>query len=517
MSFFSRTWVRYTTVILILIVVGGIFLASKAGKKTPLLATVTRGTVTQEVSLTGSVKPLQALDLGFVTGGKVADIYVRTGDIVAAGDPLIALDASETSASLDQAKAALREAQANLASLIAGTRPEQITLDQVKVENDQQAVSDTKGILVNALQDGYTKMDDAVHNQGDQLFSNPLSSNPKFAYPLTDSVLQTRLESTRTLLESKLDYLQLIVFGLTPANDLSTSTAAEQSTLQLVSSFLEDLATAVNSLSTNANVSSADITAWKADISTARTNVSTATSNLSTDAKSVEDAIATQNVAQQQLALDRAGSTPQDIAADQAKVESAQANVVSIQAQLDQTVIRAPIAGVITNVVPLQGEVVTLGTTVVSMMSAHDFEIEADVPEVDIGSLTVGIPMTFTLDAFPDGNFTGKIIKIDPAEKIVEGVPTYTVTFSIDPTSVPIKSGMTANVTVVTAKKENVLTVPLRAVETRADGSYIGIVGPNNTRVETKIDTGLRGSDGTVEVSAGLSEGEQIFLDRATP
>lgn len=513
MNSFKKHWVRYSSLALLFILIIGLIFAARGGRKTETVAKVVRADVVQEVSLTGSVRSEESVDLGFVRGGKVAAVQVKVGDTVRPGQALVSLDTKEAYANYLQAEASLREAKANFESIKVGTRPESIAIDRVKVENAEQVYVDSKKLLLSSLLDAYTKAEDAVNNKGDQLFDNGKYA-PKFKYPLSDSVLQNRLETNRFLIEERLAELAAKINSVTFESDLAAVVALSQNALSLVSSFVADLATAVNSLNTSYNITAAVISGWKSDISTARTNVNTGISSLTSADKTSRDAFASLRLARHELILDESGATPQDIAAGEAKVSQVEANFRNAEAQLADMTIRAPIAGTITVVKPFPGEIVSMNEIVVSMINTESYEIEADVPEVDVGSLKVGMKMTFTLDAFSDAKGTGTIIKIDPAEKIVSGVPTYTIRFSIDPTKVPIRSGMTANITIVTNKREKVLAIPVRGVESRDDGTYVEIKGENGTRTEKKIEIGLRGSDGTVEVVSGLSEGEEIYLDR---
>jgi len=109
---------------------------------------------------------------------------------------------------------------------------------------------------------------------------------------------------------------------------------------------------------------------------------------------------------------------------------------------------------------------VAANAAVISVLSNAKFEIEANVSENEIAEVSLADPVAITLDVLgPSEKFSGRIIKIDPAETIVSGVVYYKVTSVFDVEDVKIKSGMTANLDIQTDKKENVLYLPYYVVK----------------------------------------------------
>jgi len=102
------------------------------------------------------------------------------------------------------------------------------------------------------------------------------------------------------------------------------------------------------------------------------------------------------------------------------------------------------------------------------------------------------------------------VVKIDPAETIIEGVATYKTTLQFEKSDGRIKSGMTANIDISTDKRENVLVIPQRAVVSEGAGKFVMVDNGTSNPEKRKIETGLRGIDGNIEVISGLSEGEKI-------
>ncbi len=108
--------------------------------------------------------------------------------------------------------------------------------------------------------------------------------------------------------------------------------------------------------------------------------------------------------------------------------------------------------------------------------------------------------------------FSGKVIKIDPAETVIEGVATYKTTVQFTQEDPRIKSGMTADIDILTAEKENVIAVPARAVINKNGQKIVRIlVGAENTIKEVEVQTGIRGSDGNIEIIRGINQGDRVI------
>jgi HlyD family secretion protein len=154
------------------------------------------------------------------------------------------------------------------------------------------------------------------------------------------------------------------------------------------------------------------------------------------------------------------------------------------------------------------------GTVGFSVISSNRFEVESNVPEVDIAKIKAGNVARVTLDAYgPDEIFGARVVKINPGETVIEGVSTYKITLSFDEYNEKIKPGMTANIDIETDKKEGVIRLPQRAI-TRDEGKSMIRIYPEEdgkTPEEKEIKTGLRGSDGMVEIISGVTEGEKVI------
>ena len=140
-------------------------------------------------------------------------------------------------------------------------------------------------------------------------------------------------------------------------------------------------------------------------------------------------------------------------------------------------------------------------------MATH-YLIRVNIPEADITKVKIDDHAIVTLDAYGSGEpFPAILTNIEPAEEIIQGVATYKSTLEFETQDPRIKSGMTANINIVTSEKTDVLAVPQRAVIRRGENRYIR-VEPE----ERKVEVGIVDSKGFVEITEGLSEGESVVV-----
>ncbi|MFC1598903.1 efflux RND transporter periplasmic adaptor subunit [Patescibacteria group bacterium] len=255
---------------------------------------------------------------------------------------------------------------------------------------------------------------------------------------------------------------------------------------------------------------------------TAQKNLESALANKElqiANAKSaLANALGAYNLAKAQLDLKKAPARSVDISYYQAQVDQVQAALDLSLKNLDDYLIYAPINGLITFVNYDVGEQIGVGLTtaetkpVISMLGKGAFEIEVDVPESDIIKVSLGDEVKVTLDAYGENEvFDGQVVFIDLAESLIQDVVYYKVTVAFEPSDLNIKTGMTANVDIITDKKENVIYIPNRAVKENEDGSkYVEILSFGSPK-SVDITTGLRGDEGT-EIKTGLKDNQEIII-----
>jgi multidrug efflux pump subunit AcrA (membrane-fusion protein) len=194
-------------------------------------------------------------------------------------------------------------------------------------------------------------------------------------------------------------------------------------------------------------------------------------------------------------------------------IKQKQSAVMEAESNLNDYYIRAPFDGVITKIDTKVGEIVSPDLSIVSMMSDGIFQIESFVPEVSISMIKIGSSASVTLDAYGDSQiFKAKVIYIDPAETMQDGVSTYKIKLIFDTQDPRILSGMTANILVISSLKNNVIVLPKGVIYERNGINFIQI--KNNKKIEEKeIKIGETSPLGQVEVVDGVNEGDIIILN----
>ncbi len=508
---FFRFFRRPRNIILAVIVLAIAAFFVFGGKKQQAadLITVKSGTITQDVVVTGDITSSENVDLSFQQSGTVAKVNVATGDKVNVGDILLTEDSSVLQAQLQQAEASVAQAEANLGILQNGATPQAVAVSVAEVSNAESALLGAGKSVVSTVQDAYTKADDAIYNQADQIFTNP-RTNPQLIFSVPDQQLAVNIQSERSGIESDFNAWNASLSNLTATSDLPVALKVTKGYLDDVQNFLADVASALNLVSPSGSTSATNLDTWKTDVAAGRAEVVTAIGSVVAAESTLNSDQTALAVAEKQLALKQAPATPDQIAADEAAVSQARAQVSLIQAQIKQTILRSPVAGTVTNVVPKKGEVVTAGETATSIIGSNSLEVEAYVAESDVAKLKVGDPVTLTLDALPGETFTGHLFSIDPAETIVNGVANYKVKVSFDTMDPRFKSGLTANLTIETQRKDHVLVIPQFAIVQNDQGTF-AIKVANGKQEQVPITLGIQDQNGNAEVVKGLQEGDQVL------
>jgi len=451
----------------------------------------------QQVSVSGKVVSAQEVDLGFSQGGRIAGVYVKVGQKVGAGATLATIENGDLRAGVLQKQAALESQQAKLASLKAGTRSEEIAVSESKVASAVTA-------LVNEIQDAYRVADASVRNTTDQFLNNP-RTNPQLTFPVSDSQVKTKVESGRVGAEVMLTVWQGAIAGLTPDSDLAAATSDAQKNLSQVAAFLSDANVALNRGLSNPSTPQATLDSYISAVATARTNVNTAISALSSAATTLD-------TAKKNLALAKAGSTAEDIASQEAQVNVAKADLANAQALLAKTIITAPFSGTVTLVEAKVGSIASANATQISLIAADSLQVESYVPEINVAMIAVGDRATATLDAYGESvPFDVKVVSVDPAETVRDGVSTYKTILQFLGQDARIRSGMTANVVITTDKREGVLSVPQGIVSERDGKKYVQ-VKTDDAITDREVVPGEVSSSGNIEILSGLSDGDVVVL-----
>ena len=508
--YFKKPIIYIPAIIIVLGVVAYLIFGPKATKYQ--YVSVTRDTVTEAVTVTGNTTPVGNVDLSFEAGGTVAAVYHDVGSAVSAGDAVVSLDKRDLSTQYAQAQAALDSQQAKLDSLQAGSRPEDIQVSQAALSKSQQDLANMYSSVSNTLNNAYTSAFDAYSNQLSGLFNNSNGGNPQFALSANNSqaasAAQTSLVSAHNELTTWQTEISNIPVAIDQANldsmlvNAGTHLAVVQDLMRKVFAIVTDPGTSASSPSI--------LTAYKTSVSVGLNETNTSVSSINSTMQSIASQKAVVQQAQAALALKRAGASAQDIAAQKAQVEQAQASLDSIGVKLSKASLISPIAGVVTVQNAKVGQVASPGQVIATVISVNNLEVDALVPEADIGKIAVGNKVDMTLDAFPGETFTGNLFYIDPAQTITGGVVDFKIKVSFDKADTRLKSGLTTNLTIKSKQDQNVLVLPQYAILQTDQGTFVEVV-KNGVMTQVPITTGIQDAAGKTEILTGVTEGQQVI------
>lgn len=497
---FSKKQIIWASAVLIVTLASIYLLSDKEPAATSNTTTAKHGTIVQEVSVTGRVKAAGAVDLGFEKSGRIQGSYVKVGDHVNRGALLAELESSS-------AAATLLEAEARLAELKRGSRPEELAVKEAELAKYEQDLANTYDGILDIALDAFSKSDDALHAKMTGIFSGFKTTSYKFTYQVCDSQLENTVTTGKQQAEYDFDTWreEIATASSLPKTSMEQSALLSQTEtrVETVKTFVENVS---RTLTLDCTATNTALDTYRTNINTARTNINTVLATINTKKQTITSLIATVAKVANELALLKAGTASEVIAAQEARVLGARGD-------LQKYKIYAPENGIVTSVEARVGEFASAATTLISIIADSLFEIEAKVPEADIAKVHLGDRAKITLDAYGnDAIFEAEVVAIDPAETIVDNVPTYKVTLYFAKNDPRIKSGMTANIDIATARKDGVIAIPQRAVINRDGEKFVIVVGESATTSEVRVATGLRGSDGTIEVTEGLNEGDVIVV-----
>ncbi len=218
-------------------------------------------------------------------------------------------------------------------------------------------------------------------------------------------------------------------------------------------------------------------------------------------------------LAQEELNLQGA-KLDNDIRLAEAGVAKAEANLREERTQLSYADITATIDGVVAFISTQEGETVVASLnapTFVTLIDMSRMEVTVFVDETDIGRVETNQKAVFTVDAYADKFFEGKVREIHPKAVIKDNVVNYEVILEINPKNISLlRPEMTANVVVTTDTRPNVLAIPKEALKKMGKKSF-AIVKLNGKVIEEPIATGWR-DGGFIEVVTGLKENDKVGI-----
>ncbi len=539
----------------VLIVVGiaavwGLASGRSGAEPTFTAAQVERRDLRQVVEAAGTVESTQAIELSFVSSGPIARVSAKVGDVVKAGALLASLADQKQAAQVAVAQGALLAARADLQRVSSGASSEELAVAAEQVAQAQSSLASAQSAqrsltqqrdadvanwrtsLAQSLESSLFVANRAA-DEAHEVITDDEASN---LYQITSASTYGNVLSDDAALRTTLAQAGARVAAVDASSDASLAAAAGEVSTALsdAQQLLTATLTLLRQVYPTVQFTQAELDALKTTVATQQANVSAGiaaleaarsalvnggasyVSQLDAAASAVVSAQSALSVAQAQQRSTAAPARSFELAQAQARVAQAEGDLQRTVATLEDYRLRAPADGTVTRVDVRAGEQAAIGQVAIAILGSVPFQIKLKVAEADVAKVSVGQVATITLDAFGESRpFPGSVAAVDQAPTLVDGVVYYHVTVVFTGEAKDVKLGMSADVDILTAVREQVLVVPARSIKSRGSELYVQ-VPTGETLSDRTVTVGLRGEDGLVEVTSGVSEGEQVVtLSRA--
>lgn len=492
----ARSWYVVLAITAVLLVIFLVMQSLSDAEKALITTTVERGDVTELVSVSGFIEAKNTAALAFPATGKVTEVFVDEGSVVAAGEVLATLASAQLVAERNEASAALSLTQAQLQETLAGATSETRAVSNTKVSNAEQNLTRVSSEQAEKVQNART----ALLSSGLEALSTKTDED---AAPPTISGTYSCLDEGE---------YQLSVYSSGGASGYSyrlsglesgTSEAATDQPAPLGSCGLyiqfdsDSLYNSSNWIVRIPNERSASYLSNKNSYELALQQQENAIA-------AAEDALA---LALEEANVVTASTRSEVVNQRQAAVDQARARIAAIDARLSDRSIVAPFAGVVTDVTVLPGETVT-SAPVITVLAEDAFELTARIPEIDITKIALGQAVSIVFDAKSDETLAGNITYISPLATEIDGVAYFETTVTLDTEPEWIRSGLNADLDILVGAATDTLRIPKRFVVTDDGQSSVLLKVGEAVRTQP-ITVEFSGNDGFVAVS-GVEAGDVV-------
>jgi len=413
---------------------------------------------TLKISVSGKIVPIQTVNISPKNPGILEKIYIKQGDKVEQGQVIARMDSKSIQAQILQSQANLEQFKAQLAQSKTGSRVEEISQAKARLGASEAQLAQA------------------------------LAGNR----PQEIEQIQAQVEAA----ESKVNYTGEQVKRY---QFLTLEGAVKQQELDQIKS--EDNAARANLREAQKRLSLMQSGSRLEDIAQKRA------------------AMAESKAA---LELLQKGSRPEEIAQRQAGVVGAAAQLQSSQVQLEDTIIRAPFSGIITQRYATEGAYVSpaisasndaSATSTAIVALAEGLEVLAKVPEVDIGKIKLNQPVEIILDAYPDDVFKGSVRLIAPEAVVEDRVTFFQVRVTLNTGKDKLLSGLNVrNVTFLGDSIKEAILVPQESIVTKEGKTGVMIPDEKNKAQFRPVTIGST-VENKIQVLDGLKAGERVFID----
>lgn len=404
---------------------------------------IKRGDLNITVTATGNLQPMNKVDIGTEQSGTVAEVLVDANAVVTKGQVLAKLNTDQLEDNITKAEAALITAESKVAQAKA-----QLTQADANILKAEASIQQAKA--------GERQSSAQVQQVGAQVQQNNAQLQQANAQIQSADAQLAQAKASTAEARANLGRLQALYKssgGKLPSKaELDTAQAA----LQRVQAAEQASKSSADSSRANAAAARASISASQANVESAKAGSGASTANVE-GLKASAAAIKADKLSAQ-AALEAA----------QAGVKEAQANLRSTQSDLAKATITSPIDGVVLTRSVEPGQTVAASLSAPTLFTlAEDLkqmELQVNVDEADVGQVKEGQAAEFTVDAWPGRKYQGTITLVSLGSTLTDNVVSYLTKLTVENADLTLRPGMTANATISTQSRKDVLLVPVAAL-----------------------------------------------------
>jgi HlyD family secretion protein len=489
----------------------------------PAFDTVSRGSVSTGVTASGALAAKTSEQLGFPAAGRLTSVKVKVGQKVSAGDVLATIDSKA-------AKAALRQAEANVDAQAASLGR---SSDDPGVQSAASTLAQARHVVLESKQQA------AATQDADSTAISRAKKQKSTDEDAKDDAEDAVDDAQGACDDAKDNAKKAAEAAVAAARPVPPATTADPAAATVAASLASSAASAATSACGAEGSAEAGVTAAKQRITADQTAIDTAEQRKRVDDASgdLAQANAQQGVVTAQNALNSAVSArPHTLDAAQAGVDAAQAQVDAAQKTVNDTTLKAPVAGTVSAVNGNKGEYVSAstgtsalapgsgaaipgasgagaaaaagpasptrpgGTQLIVLSGLDQLKVVLPFEESDAALIKKGQSVDVQLDAVPDLQAKGTVESVAPSATPISGVVSYYATVALDKRDPRERDGQTARATVLTAE-----------VRQQGGASTVVVYAPSGDQRTVSFQAGLVGADRT-EVVSGLNEGDRVVV-----
>jgi HlyD family secretion protein len=413
--------------------------------------------ITLRITASGKVVPVQSVNISPKNPGVLSQLYVEQGDRIQQGQILARMDSASIEAQRSQYRANLAQSQAQLAEALAGSRPQEIAQAKARLAQAQAQLAAAKA--------------------GNRPQEIAQSQSQVDAAQAKVNYTSEQVKRYQYLYKEGAEKKQLLDQAISEDRSARASLEEAKKRLSLVQS--------------------------------------------GTRTEEIDQRQAAVNEARAALVLLEDGTRSEEIVQRQAAVASAEAQLKGVQVQLDETIIRAPLSGIVTQKYANVGAFVTPTTSASTSASAtsssivavaRGLEVLAQVPEADLGRIKPGQQVEIVADAYPDQVFKGKVRLIAPEAVVEQGVTSFQVRVALDTGTDKLRSGLNVDLTFLGDRVNNALVLPTVSIVTEKGQTGVLVPDAKNKPQFREITIGAQIQNQT-QILGGVKKGDRVFVN----